>query len=42
MVWGDAYTKFLVECGLTQSVVDRRLYFKKGPGGRLARTTTAS
>ena len=25
VVWGDAYTTFLKECGFTQSVVDRRL-----------------
>ena len=31
VVWGDAYTTFLKECGFTQSAVDRRLYFKKGP-----------
>jgi hypothetical protein len=30
-IWGDEYTTFLVEvCGLTQSIVDRRLFFKIG------------
>ena len=36
VVWGEAYTKFLTkECGFSQSAVDRRLYFKKGPAGQL-------
>lgn len=28
-IWGDEYAKFFCECGMTQSVVDRRIFFRR-------------
>ena len=37
VIWGKAYDEFLTkDCGLTQSIVDRRLYYKHGPNRELA------
>jgi hypothetical protein len=36
VIWGKAYTDFLVkDCGLKQSAVDRRLFYRHGPGTEL-------
>jgi hypothetical protein len=36
VIWGKAYDEFLkADCGLEQSIVDRRLYYKHGPNGEL-------
>ena len=36
VIWGKAYDEFLkADCGLEQSIVDRRLYYKHGPGRAL-------
>jgi len=36
VIWGKAYDEFLTkDCGLTQSIVDRRLYYKHGPNREL-------
>ena len=40
VIWGKAYDEFLTkDCGLTQRIVDRRLYYKHGPA--CSSTTTA-